>query len=236
MVDKKAIGFIFARGGSKGVKGKNIKLLNGKPLIAYSIECALSCPSISRVIVSTDSQEIVDIAKKYGAEVPFMRPSQLAQDDSPEWLAWQHAVQFLQDQGQECDVFVSLPATSPLRNVEDVEATIALLDEKTDVVVTCTPAKRHPSFNMLKKNDDGYVSIVMPVEKEIHNRQQASELFDMTTVAYVTRPQYIINHQSLLETGAVKAHSVPEERALDIDTMFDFKIAQLLMEASDAGK
>ena len=130
---------IFARGGSKGVPRKNIRLIAGKPLIAYAIETARNSALIGRVIVSTDDREIAEVAVKYGAEVPFLRPPELAQDDSPEWLAWQHTVRKLHgdtDGTPKWDVFVSVPATSPLRKVEDVDACIgALLAGDADVAI-----------------------------------------------------------------------------------------------------
>ena len=111
----KTFAFIFARGGSKGIPRKNIKPLGGKPLIAWSIDTALQCPSIDRVIVSTDDPEIGDVARLHGAEVPFIRPKELAGDTSAEWYAWRHAVDFFEAQSCQFDKFVSLPATSPLR-------------------------------------------------------------------------------------------------------------------------
>ena len=116
------IAFIFARGGSKGVPRKNIRNFNGKPLIAWSIEQALAVQRVSKVVVSTDSLEIAEIAKKYGADVPFIRPTELSGDDSSEWLAWQHAIKFYKSIGESVDVFLSLPATSPGRSIVDINS------------------------------------------------------------------------------------------------------------------
>ena len=156
------VAFIFARGGSKGLPGKNIRSFGGKPLIAWSIECALSVKTIQRVIVSTDSVEIAGIAKEYGAEVPFSRPAELATDKSAEWLSWQHALNYLKlSSGELPDAMISLPTTSPLRTVHDVEN---CLDEFSrggcEVLITVTEASRNPYFNMVKDNDDGTVSLV----------------------------------------------------------------------------
>lgn len=116
------VAFIFARGGSKGLPGKNIRPLGGKPLIAWSIDQALAVKRIARVIVSTDSREIADVARKYGAEVPFIRPEQLARDDSPEWLSWRHALNYLMDtDGALPEAMVSIPTTAPLRLPIDIE-------------------------------------------------------------------------------------------------------------------
>ena len=136
------VAFIFARGGSKGLPGKNIRSLGGKPLIAWSIEQARAVESIERVIVSTDSPEIAEVARYYGAEVPFTRPSELAQDDSSEWLSWRHALTYiLESAGSMPTAMVSVPATAPLRLPIDIQRCIDLYREGgTDLVLTTTTA------------------------------------------------------------------------------------------------
>src|ERR1043166_2503593 len=154
----RTIGFVFARGGSKGVPGKNIKPLAGKPLIAYAIETARACPLLETVIVSTDDAQIAAIAREYGAEVPFIRPAVLAADDSPEWLAWQHAIRTIQAERGEFDIFVSVPTTSPFRSTEDVTGCIKTLRDnpETDVVLSVRDAERSPYFNMVYLDGAGY--------------------------------------------------------------------------------
>jgi CMP-N-acetylneuraminic acid synthetase len=228
------VGFIFARGGSKGVPRKNIRPLAGKPLIAYAIETALASDLIDRVIVSTDDEEIATVARGYGAEVPFIRPQELARDDSPEWLAWQHAVRTLEATEGEAkmDVFVCIPPTSPLRAVEDVDACIqTLLESDADLVITIKPAERNPYFNMVLLDGAGYAQLVIPSDQTIHQRQAAPIVYDMTTVAYAARPEFVLNANSMFE-GKVKAVVVPAERALDIDTELDFKFAEFLLGQS----
>ena len=225
-----AIAFIFARGGSKGVPRKNIRNLNGKPLIAYSIETALACPLISKVVVSTDDPAIAEVATRYGAEVPFLRPAELATDTASEWLAWQHAIKEVQ-KSQRFDVFVSLPTTSPLRNVSDVEAALKALDEQTDCVISVTPSARNPWYNMVRKEENGFVEVVNKNEKSILGRQSAPQVWDMTTVVYAARPEYILENDRLF-SGKVKSIEVPRERALDIDTEYDFQIAEFLVSQS----
>lgn len=223
--------FIFARGGSKGVPGKNIRNLAGKPLIAYSIEAALSSSLIEKVFVSTDDVEIAQVSEKYGAEVPFMRPRYLAQDDSPEWLAWQHAIREIKSRQdiEKMDVLVVLPATAPLRNVGDVDACInAFIRTDTDIVITVKNAARHPSFNMVVLDHNNFARLVVPMGKAVHRRQDAPPVFDMTTVAYVSDPEFILNKNSMFE-GRVTAVEIPDERALDIDTALDFEFAEFLI-------
>ena len=226
----KAIAFIFARGGSKGLPGKNIRPLAGKPLIAWSIEQALAVQRIERVIVSTDCQQIADVALQYGAEVPFIRPRELSSDTSPEWLAWRHALNYLfETEGNLPEVMVSIPATAPLRVPLDIEN---CLDEygngEADMVITVTDAHRSPYFNMVKENADGSVRLVIPPPSAVTRRQDAPPVYDMATVAYVARPDFVMTHQSTFE-GRVRAVHVPLERAVDIDTLMDFKLAAFLM-------
>jgi CMP-N-acetylneuraminic acid synthetase len=226
----KTTGFIFARGGSKGLPGKNIRLLAGKPLIGWSIEQAKAVNRIERVIVSTDSHEIADVALKFGAEVPFIRPSDLAQDDSPEWLAWRHALEYLRDhEGVLQDTMIVIPATAPLRSAVDLEN---CLDEyakgQSDVVITVTDAHRSPYFNMVTRQLGGNVKLVIPNVVGFSRRQDTPIVYDMTTVAYVLNPHFVLQNSCLFD-GKVHAVHVPVERALDIDTSFDFKIAEALI-------
>jgi N-acylneuraminate cytidylyltransferase len=224
------VAFIFARGGSKGLPGKNIRLLNGKPLIAWSIEHALNVKRIDRVIVSTDSEEIAKVAKQYGAEVPFIRPAELATDDSSEWLAWRHALNYLiETKGSLPDVMVSVPSTAPLRQLVDIESCLDEYEKGcADVVITVTKAHHSPYFNMVKSSQDGSVGLVNPPESTIGRRQDAPLVYNMTTVCYVLNPKFVMSHDSIF-SGAVKAVEVPIESAIDIDTLLDFQFAEYLI-------
>ena len=225
--------FIFARGGSKGVPRKNIRNLGGRPLISYSIECAQSCPSLGQVIVSTDDSEIAEISRQWGARVPFLRPAELANDTASEWHSWQHAITWCEENENSFGIFVSLPATSPFRAVEDVEACVALLRQHpdTDAVITVKKAERSPYFNMVRVNPDGYAGLVVPPTGEIARRQDAPEVFDMTTVAYAVRTEFIRKQQGLF-AGRLKFVEVPSIRAMDIDTPYDFMLAELMVNNS----
>jgi CMP-N-acetylneuraminic acid synthetase len=219
--------FTFARGGSKGLPGKNTRVLAGKPLIAYAIEGAKAVGQIKEIYVSTDSDEIATVATDCGAKV-INRPAALAQDDSPEWLAWQHAVRHVLDTYGTFDTFVSLPATAPLRTPQDIKDCLAGLDNQTDMVLTMSPAHRSPWFNMVKADKNGYLSTLVTTEKPPTRRQDVPQGFDLTTLAYVARPEFILTHQNMWQ-GRVKGVLIPPERAIDIDTEFDFKIAEFLM-------
>lgn len=226
----KAVAFIFARGGSKGLPGKNIRTLGGKPLIAWSIELAFEVERIERVIVSTDSEEIAAIARQYGAEVPFIRPAELAGDESPEWLAWKHGLEFLKrSTGTIPEVMMSLPTTAPLRSVIDIENCLDEYEKgSVDVVVTVTDAHRSPYFNMVKNNTDGTVGLVNGPMSAVVRRQDVPVVYDMTTVCYVMNSAFVLSHDSIFE-GRVKAVQVPIERAIDIDSLLDFQVAEFLL-------
>lgn len=223
------IGFIFARGGSKGVPRKNIRPFAGRPLIAYAIQSAKKSRFINRLIVSTDDAEIAEVARQYGAETPFMRPARLAMDTSPEWLAWQHAINEIQkENSRQFDVFVSIPATSPLRVPEDIDACIdELLRGDADIVITIKKSERNPFFNMVTLDESGYARVVIRNRFTVERRQDCPMVYDVATVAYAARPDYILHSKSLFE-GKVRTVEIPPERAVDIDTELDFRIAEFL--------
>ncbi len=222
----KTVAYIFARGGSKGLPGKNLLPLCGKPLIAWSIEHALAVKRIDHVIVSTDSEEIAEVSAKYGAEVPFLRPENLAKDDTPEWLAWQHALTSFPS-----DLMVSVPATAPLRFVSDIDKCLDEYDQGlADVVIAVTESHRNPYFNMVSLNQKNEASLVIQPNSYLSRRQDTPKIYDMTTVCYVASTSFILENNSIFE-GCIKAVQVPKERAIDIDSLLDFEIAESLMTA-----
>lgn len=228
------VAFVFARGGSKGLARKNVRLLAGKPMVAHAIDVAHASAYCNRVIVSTDDLEIAQIARESGAEVPFMRPPELARDDAPEWLAWQHAVRSVWNtvasDTPADDVFVCIPPTAPLRTVHDVDACIErLLAREADVVLCVTPSSRSPYFNMVTLSEDGTARLVLPPAQPLHRRQDVPQVFDMTTIAYAARPAFVQTASSLFD-GKVGTVIVPRERALDIDSEHDFRVAEILVK------
>lgn len=227
----KIAAFIFARGGSKGVVGKNVRMLGDKPLIGWSIEHARSVQDIGRVIVSTDCTNIATIARSFGAEVPFIRPSELAQDDSPEWDAWAHALNFLlEHEGSLPDIMVSVPATSPMRLPQDIKSCIdCYISGDYDAVIAVTESNRSPYFNMVSMGAHNQARLIMGVDQQYARRQDVPKTFDITTVAYVLNPKFVLNN-SYLFAGRVGAVCIPRERSLDIDTEFDFQIAQCMIK------
>jgi CMP-N-acetylneuraminic acid synthetase len=219
--------FIFARGGSKGLPRKNVLPIGGIPMLAHGIKTARSLMEIDQIYVSTDCEEIASIAKHYGAEV-IDRPSELASDTASEWLAWQHAINAVVKSVGSFDRFLSLPATAPLRKPEDVRNCLNALQAGTDMVITMTPAHRNPWFNMVTADSDGRVRLVAG-DGAIRRRQDSQVCFDMTTVAYVSRPQFILKASSMWD-GSVVGVEIPQERSIDIDNALDFAIARFLME------
>ena len=158
------VALICARGGSKGLPGKNIRPLAGRPLIAWAIAKAMAVPRIGRIIVSTDSEQIAAVAREAGADVPFMRPAELARDDSPEWLAWRHALSYLKESsGSYPDALIAVPATAPLRSSTDLERCLDEFEKGgADIVFTVTDARSNPYFSMVKCDPDGAVGLVIP--------------------------------------------------------------------------
>ena len=224
-------GAVFARGGSKGVPRKNLRQIAGTSLLELSVAMGLASEGIDRMFCSTDSDEIATEAIRLGAEVPFRRPETLAQDDSPEWTAWQHLARFLTQEGaSESDVLVSLPTTSPLRACEDIEDALELFTQGTfDLVLGASESPKSPWFNMVVREQSSEVSLVAGVEGNgIARRQDAPAVFDVTTVVYVTTLGFVINSQGLFD-GTVGSVVIPRERAIDIDTEFDLEIADYLL-------
>ena len=224
----KCVAIILARGGSKGIKNKNIKSFCGKPLIEYSIKVAKEIDRIDECFVSTDSSKIAKISKELGAQI-ILRPSQLAEDSSSEWLAWQHAIKTVNKLFSEFDVFVSLPTTSPLRTKINVEQALDKLNSNVDIVMTVNKTNHHPSFNMVTKNKNNIISIFDIKEKEIYQRQEVQNIFNLNTVAYVSKPEYILNNKSMWN-GRVFGLEIDKENSIDIDDEFDFKLAEYLMK------
>ena len=223
------VAFIFARGGSKGLPGKNVRSLGGKPLLAWSIEHARAVKRIARIIVSTDSNEIASVARQHGAEVPFMRPAELSRDESPEWLAWRHALNHVREtSGIMPDVMVSVPTTAPLRTSADIENCLDEYEKGgADMVITVSEARRNPYLNMVKRNVDGTVGLVIPPTGAVVRRQDAPTVYDIATVCYVARPEFVLNRNGIF-AGQVRAVEVPPEHAIDIDTLLDFQTAECL--------
>ena len=221
--------FIFARGGSKGVKNKNIYPVAGKPLIAHSIASALASESVGRVVVSTDDSQIAAAAREHGADV-LDRPAAFAGDTTPEIVAWRHAIDSFPElfQGPNAQPFISLPATSPLRAPQDIDAAVERFrTHPCDVLFGISPAHRNPYLNMVTVDSQGLIHIAIPGSAAVR-RQDVPQMYDVTTCVYVGDAKYI-QHCTRLMEGRVGHVVIPPERALDIDTYYDIHLAGLLL-------
>lgn len=220
---------IGARGGSKGCTGKNLRPLLGKPLIAWSIEQAIACPDISRVVVSTDSDDIADIARHYGAEVPFRRPAELASDTAGKWGVWQHALQACEDHyGEQVDIYVDLDCTSPLRDVDDISKAIDQFRRtKSDAVFSVCEARKNPYFNMIEVVD-GCQRICKTLPEPVVRRQDAPKVYEHVASIYVLSPDYLRRGSGLL-SGCTQGYDIGVDKSIDIDSEFDFRIMEYLM-------
>lgn len=215
---------ICARGGSKGLKNKNIKNFLGKPLIAWTILLAKKIPNVNKIIVSTDSLKIAAISKKYGAEIPFIRPKKLALDKSPEWKTWKHAIEYFDSKKIKMKGLVVLPVTSPLRNLMDVKKSIKYYLQYKCTVMCITRSNLNPYFNMVKKKK--FCSLLIN-KKKYHSRQSAPQVYNMTTICFVVNPE-TVKKGSYLFDRKVFGLEVPKERSVDIDDINDFNYAQFL--------
>lgn len=220
------IATICARGGSTGVPGKNTRLLLGKPLIVYSIEQALQCPEIESVFVSTDSQEIADIAIEAGAEILGLRPAHLATTSAPKLPVIRHLVDSVKASGVPVSRIIDLDPTSPLRNISDITECLALLDRDTDLVITGYKAEKNPYFNMVEMKPDGRIRTVKSIGEDVFSRQEAPAVYSMNGSVYVWWENSLTNS---LWDGNVRLHTMPRDRSIDIDDEVDWMMVELLM-------
>ena len=227
---QKTFCFIFARGGSKGIPKKNILPIAGLPLLVHSINLAKGLKEVDRIFVSTDCEEIAEIAVHQKVKV-IKRPMDLAQDDSSEWLAWQHAIKYVETYEGKFDRFLSLPTTAPLRTKRDIEKCLEALKKDVDLVLTMTKSKRSPWFNMVTSDESSKLNLIFS-ESRINRRQDTPQCFDLTTIAYVSRPDYILKSSSMWD-GIVHGVEIPSDRCIDIDNPFDYSVAKFLMEKSN---
>lgn len=226
----RVLGLIPARGGSKGVPRKNIRLLCGKPLLQYTAEAAKVAHHLSRVILSTEDEEIAEAGRRCGIEVPFMRPAQLARDDTAMIQVVQHAVRFLEAVGDCFDAICLLQPTTPLRRSEDIDGAIALLDRTgADSVISYVDVgEKHPA-RMKKIRPDGRV-IDPPFgeEYEGQRRQDLRKFYLREGSIYLSRRDVIMDQNSFKGRDC-RAWIIPQERACNIDTPFDLFLAEQML-------
>jgi CMP-N,N'-diacetyllegionaminic acid synthase len=221
------LGLIPARGGSKGVPRKNIRPLRGKPLLQYTVEAALAARRLSRVILSTDDQEIAKVGRDCGVNIPFMRPKELAQDDTPTLAVVQHAVGIMEERGESFDAICLLQPTTPLRSHNTIDACIGLLElSHVDAVVTVLPVppKYNPHWVYLK-DEQGILRLMTGETEPISRRQDLPPGFYRDGAVYVTRREVVMEQNSLYGKRLLGYVSSSDE-SLNIDTLEDWVIAE----------
>jgi len=222
---------IFARGGSKGVPNKNLRIVAGKSLLQRAVEHALSIKDVTDVYCPTDSRQIADEALKHGALVPWLRPSELAQDTSKEWDSWCHLVKWLHTEEIYPSYLVTVPTVSPLRSSEDLNACIDLaLSSKADVVMAVSEANRNPWFNIVTIDQETkQVRLVNEPKTKIYNRQAAPVVYDVSTVTFVIKCEFLLKSSSIYD-GETRALVLPRSHCIDIDTEDDIEYADYLLK------
>lgn len=225
----KPICFIGARGGSKGVPKKNIRKIGNKPLIAYTIEKAIKSNYFSHTIVSTEDDEIANISKKYGAEVPFVRPKKLATSKASMEDALIHGIKKLYSLGYKFETTVLLDCTVPFLKINDIKNAVTLLKQKKADVV-CGVYKQHlnPYFNIAEISKSGHLKLCKTLKKIPENRQDAPVVYQMNGLYVLNSKNFIKKGKSVMQK--MLPYEIPLETGLMIDTEYEFKIAKLLIE------
>ena len=229
----KPICIIPARAGSKSVPNKNIRLIAGKPLIYYTIKSALESKLFSHVIVSTEDKKIASIAKKYGAEVPFMRPRNLATDKTPQEQVLLHAVKKLNSLGIDFEIFVYRDCTVPFIDSSDMNGAIELL-KKSDCYSTCASIKAHPNpyFGMWEPSKEGFLKISKTTDKVISRRQDAPIVYIIDGLFVFWTKKFLKTRKCL--TSKMLPYEISREHSHMIDFEFDFKVAELLINSKSS--
>lgn len=221
-------GFIMARGGSKTIPRKNLYPLAGAPMLEYTCRAALASRRLGRVFLSTDSPEIAETGKRCGVEAPFIRPVELAQDDSPGIEALRHAIRWV-DEHLACrpDYVLELQPTSPLRTAGDIDDAITLMEEKqADSVVSVTPAAEHP-YLMKTIDAEGRLTHFIETEFATRRRQELPPVFALHGSIKIARREVLLDRGWYTER--TYALVTPPERSVDIDTRWDLKVAELVL-------
>ncbi|HKQ75587.1 MAG TPA: acylneuraminate cytidylyltransferase family protein [Blastocatellia bacterium] len=226
----RVLGLIPARGGSKGVPRKNIKLLRGRPLLAYTAEAALSARLLSRVILSTEDEEIAEVGRSCGLGAPFLRPVELARDETPMLPVAQHAVRFLEERGDHFDAICLLQPTNPLRAANDIDACIQLLEDAVaDAVVTTlpVPAEYNPHW-VYFQDSEGMLRLSTGCDAPIPRRQELPPAFHREGSVYVTRRETLMERNSFYGARLL-GYEMSADRSVNIDTPEDWQRAERIL-------
>ena len=234
MDQKLRICSICARGGSKGVKNKNIKIINGKPLIIYTLEQAKLSNVFDEIAVSSDSEDILKVASEFGIKNLIHRPEHLATDSAPKIPVIQHCVlEVEKNKNLKFNTMVDLDVTAPLRSIEDIKNAINLLEiNNFSNVITATKSRRSPYFNLVEVNEKGVVELSKKIDSQIVRRQDSPKCYDMNASIYVwNRESFFKFNTVFLQDTAL--YEMPEERSIDIDSELDFEFVEFLIKKNN---
>jgi CMP-N,N'-diacetyllegionaminic acid synthase len=217
---------IPARGGSKGIPGKNIKPLKGKPLIYYTLDAASSVASFENICVSTDSDEIIRVVREYGMDVPFKRPDYLATDAAESYEVILHAIDFYEQRGMQYDRVVLLQPTSPFRTGTHIRQALSLYQEELDMVVSVKIAHTNPYFNLFEENTEGFLT--GSKSGSFIRRQDCPVVYEYNGAIYVMNVQSL-KKESHTKFSKIRKYVMTDKDSLDIDTTFDWIIAEAIL-------
>ncbi|MEY4604222.1 MAG: hypothetical protein RIT43_1514 [Bacteroidota bacterium] len=217
---------IPARGGSKGIPDKNIRLLNGKPLITYSIEAALKLFEPGRILVSTDSENIRTISEKSGLNVPFLRPAELSTDTAGSYEVILHAMEMAQQQGINFDTVILLQPTSPFRTSQHILEAMKLYDPSLDMVVSVKESDENPYYSLFEENNTGFLE--KSKNGHFSRRQDCPKVYAYNGAIYIMNAKSLEKH-SIGNFKNIRKYVMNSEDSIDIDTPLDWKLAELIL-------
>lgn len=226
---KKILATVCARSGSKGVKNKNIRLMNEKPMICYTLDLLRGNTIIDNYVISTDSENIIEIVKNYGFDVHFKRPNELAGDKISRVDVIKHAVSWMEENtDKQYDIILDLGVATPLKIYEDIKGAIEkFIDSNVDYLTTVTPSQRNPYYNMVEKTD-GKIMIVKKLNKKITDRREAPAVYDLNDGAHIWFKKTLFSNNDYKNNMDV--YVMPKKRSVDVDEEIDFILAKTLIE------
>ena len=229
-MNKETHAWIFVKSDSIDFPERNRLLLNGKPLIAYTIEAALKSRHIKKVFISTDSPDIAAVSEQYGAIVPFLRPQELSTGKVPIQQAWKHAVEWNRNQTEfpQMDIMVALPMTVPLRSAEDIDAGVELYKRgEADMVVAVSPSNRNPAYNMVRMGEKNDISLIVDNDDPFA-RQRSFTAYDLTNMYFICSAEFAAEETNFFRRRT-KALEVAREKSFDIRSKIDLKLAEIIL-------
>lgn len=222
---------IPARGGSKGIPRKNIKPLNGKPLIYYAIDTARAITTDENICVSTDDMEIKSVVENYGLRVPFLRPKELSTDTAGTYEVLLHALDYYEKQGKHYDIVLLLQTTSPFRTAEHVKEALALYDKsQADMVVSVKECPANPYYNVFEEDSNGYLHVCKG-NGNIFRRQDAPKVYEYNGAIYIMDAEKLKNTHMHKMQKRVK-YIMDAQSSFDLDTMQDWEMAEMILKTS----